>query len=912
MKKLLLIVLVSAICTACTEVYVDEQCNEMSKVIPETIYVSLDDDTRVQLDVSGKTVWTAGDELTAFYRSDANSKFAFRGNTGDRNGGFTIKDQGTKTMDIDEVILIYPYSDSYKLDANRKVVDAKISSVQHYEAGSYGIGSNLMASVETDDNFTLKSLCGWIAVQLKGAGSITRVTLTGNNGEQLAGDVKFNYADFNLELLYYPADPDDDSQVGGSLIFGDYQQTITLECDEGVDLHYTEPTEFYFVVAPQTFAKGITIEAVCSDGTVLTKSSSHALTVERNHIVSMSALTVMESVPNNQIWYTTTDGEVVTPFSASAFGASIQSNTYVNGKGVMCFDGDVTEIGEDAFSECETLLSVTMPNCVTAIGDGAFSYCTSITNINIPENVKSIGECAFESCSSLEICKIPNGVASIGDYTFADCGKLAGVTIPNSVTSIGNFSFWNCISLDSVTIPDKVTSIGNQAFAYCGNLTDVKMGEGVSEIGELAFFNCVKLKDITIPNGISTIAYYTFAGCESLISIIIPNTVTEIDEGAFSGCINLSDITIPDSVTAIGDGAFLACYKLKNVSLGTQLKTIGSYVFSECAITSVTIPDSVTMIGNAAFRYCFELQQFKGKFSTNDGCCLVVDGELIAFAVDCGKTEYIIPDNVVVIGENAFEYCVDLTGVYIANGVTTIESGAFENCYGLKEITIPNSVITIGDSAFSDCSSMKCVTISDSVTTIGNYAFSGCSSVESVTLGKGITTFGNSSFRGCTGTLYVNCNIPDRKSWGSVGPTYTYVDGFYAAEFNEVVICEGVKTIGYWAFEYCNSLQKVSISETVEKIGNSAFWHCENLNSVTISSSVSTIGAYAFGLCYNLTNVYCKPLTPPTAVANYDGYWNSFMENTDLIIYVPTDSVDEYKAASGWSNYTDKIVGYDF
>lgn len=662
MRRLLFFVLIGAISTACTEVCVDDLCGGTSNVSPETIYVSLDDDdTRVQLDANGKTVWTAGDELTAFYKSDANSRFAFRGNTGDRNGGFTIKEQGTKTMDIDEVILIYPYSDRYKLNTENRVVEANISAVQHYEAGSYGVGANLMASVETDDNFTLKSLCGWIAVQLKGAGKVTSITLTGNNGEQLAGDVKFNYDTFNLELLYYPNDPDDSSQVGGSLIFGDYQQTITLECGEGVDLHYTEPTAFYFVVAPQTFAKGITIEATCSDGTVLTKSSSNTLTVERNHIVPMSTLTVMESVPSNQIWYTTTDEQIVEPLYNAALGATLQTNIYANGRGVMTFDSNVTEIREGAFENCSTLSSITIPDCVTTIEDRAFAGCESLKSVVIPKSVKSIGQGAFYECSSLTSCVIPDGVTSIEGDTFSYCESLESVTIPNSVTSIG----------------------------------------------ELAFFKCAKLADITLPTGITTIAYYSFAGCESLTSITIPDTVTTIEEAAFASCINITSIHIPNSVTTIGYAAFRACYKLNSVILGVQVTSIGSQAFMECALTSITIPYSVESIGEEAFAYCFDLKRFSGKFATSDGCCLIVDDMLIAYAMNCGKTEYTIPNGVTTIGKGAFRYCVDLTSVTIPDSVTAINDSAFWNCELLKDIyckaTTPP---TLGEhSVFSGCAS---------------------------------------------------------------------------------------------------------------------------------------------------------------------------------------------------------------
>ena len=79
--------------------------------------------------------------------------------------------------------------------------------------------------------------------------------------------------------------------------------------------------------------------------------------------------------PANEIWYTSNNSSVVTPYKTNGFGANIISNTYKNGKGVIKFDGDVTSIGESAFYRCSSLTGITIPNGVTTIGEGAFSFC---------------------------------------------------------------------------------------------------------------------------------------------------------------------------------------------------------------------------------------------------------------------------------------------------------------------------------------------------------------------------------------------------------------------------------------------------------------------------------------------------------------------------------------------------------
>ena len=230
--------------------------------------------------------------------------------------------------------------------------------------------------------------------------------------------------------------------------------------------------------------------------------------------------------------------------------------------------------------------------------------------------------------------------------------------------------------------------------------------------------------------GLKSIASEAFSYCRSLVHVQLPNSITSIGDEAFFYCDALENITIPESVVSIGTSAFWGCETFDSVTIPNSVTSIGDRAFGACiALESVTIGDGVTQIGDLAFSGGENLSAFYGKFTSTDNRCLIIDGELIAFA-PAGLTSYIIPECVTSIGESAFSDC-NLKDVTIPNCVTIIEDWAFGRS-SLESITIGNRVTLIGENAFFDCPYLSSVTIPDSVTSIGNYAFGGCGALESI------------------------------------------------------------------------------------------------------------------------------------------------------------------------------------
>ena len=310
---------------------------------------------------------------------------------------------------------------------------------------------------------------------------------------------------------------------------------------------------------------------------------------------------------NNEIWYTSTDGNVVTPTQADDFGANIVSNTYENGKGIITFDATVTSIGFMAFRDCSSLTSITIPNSVTSIGFMAFSDCSSLTSITIPNSVTSIGSNAFSGCSSLTSITIPNSVTSIGDGAFFLCSNLTEITIPESVEYIGVDAFGQC--------KIKQVNISNLS-AWC-NISLYNSGIFTANIETALYVNGYQVTELIIPSDVEILMPQVFAGLTNLKSVTIPNSVTAIGEEAFAHCHSLTSVTIPDSVTFIGDMAFVGCVSLTSVTIPNSVTSIEIRTFAECNnLVSITIPDSVTSIGSEAFSLCDSLKDVYCKPTT--------------------------------------------------------------------------------------------------------------------------------------------------------------------------------------------------------------------------------------------------------------------------------------------------------
>lgn len=337
----------------------------------------------------------------------------------------------------------------------------------------------------------------------------------------------------------------------------------------------------------------------------------------------------------------------------------------------------ITSIGNEAFSNCSGLTSISIPNSVTCIEDFAFWGCYSLTTISIPNLVTSIGNYAFSNCSGLNTISIPNSVASIGNSTFQDCSGITSISMSNSVKIIGNNAFSSCNSITSIIIPDSVDSIGNNAFTSCKNLESIILPKN-TKIGYSIIGSCDKLKKIISPASIFDIdlRYNMIPEISNILDTLVLLS-GEIEHSKFPSNKTLRYIDLSGTTNKeLVDENLLNFYNLDSLLLPVNLEKIKYKEFAECiSLRNINIPASVTEIGMRAFENCRSLKSVN--FESNSQL----------------KT----------INNWAFYACHGLQNITIPTGVTTVGDGAFWGCEYLSDLTLPSTVQKINDNGFDGC-----------------------------------------------------------------------------------------------------------------------------------------------------------------------------------------------------------------
>jgi len=390
---------------------------------------------------------------------------------------------------------------------------------------------------------------------------------------------------------------------------------------------------------------------------------------------------------------TATDADVVIPAEHEGKPVvAIGNSVFGRYKGLksVTIPASVKEIRKTAFSDCETLESVTIAegSVLESIGEDAFYYCSELKSITLPATVKTIGANAFYACKKLASVTIADGSAleKIERAAFSDCAALKSVSVPATVTEIGANAFAKCAALESVTLPaGKLTSIGSSAFAHCTALTELVIPEGVKTIGDSVFL-CAGIETISIPATAESIGVTPLAECAELKTITVAEgngvyysagncLVNDDTKTLVAGC-KTSVIPTDRGIKFIADSAFKSCEDLKSVTIPATVERIYAYAFYNCTgLSSVLFEKNCALksIGQHAFETCNSLQ------------------------------EIVLPAALQSIDGYAFQYSKNLKSVLFESGSELRSFGgyAFYKCENLSLIMIPQNVNSIGKDTFA-------------------------------------------------------------------------------------------------------------------------------------------------------------------------------------------------------------------
>ncbi|MDF2541891.1 MAG: hypothetical protein K0S47_1609 [Herbinix sp.] len=361
---------------------------------------------------------------------------------------------------------------------------------------------------------------------------------------------------------------------------------------------------------------------------------------------------------------------------------------------------------------------------------------------------------------------IPNGVKTIGTNAFKDC-KMEKVLIPDGVSLIEDGAFLNCSKLTEIVIPDSVEELGQSTFQGCSSLYRAKLSSK-APIGMSAFEDCTSLNEVIIPDGVPSLSHYSFRNCTNLEMIDLPDSVSFIGEGCFENCTSLETILFPTQETFVGYKALYNTLWLTNYD--------GDYVII-----------NQTLI------------QYRGR-----------------------ETNIIIPNQIKIIGNGAFENCSFITNVTIPMGVKEIGNSAFAGCTGLSEIVLP-----------------------DSITRVYSYSFGGCSNLAKITIPKDVNIRRDS----LEGTKWMTDCQDD----------FIILNGNllgYQGSEAKVSIPDSVITVCTGAFSSNDTVAEITVPTSVTKIYYAGFFLCKNLQKVYITNKNTYIDYEAFFSCHSNFTIY--------------------------------------------------------
>ncbi len=565
----------------------------------------------------------------------------------------------------------------------------------------------------------------------------------------------------------------------------------------------------------------------------------------------------------------------------------------------------VTRIGDSAFREDTTLVSIEIPGGVSSIGSEAFHMCSSLISINIPKGVTEIPYYAFDACTSLTTVVLPEGLTTIGYRAFHGCTLLSSVNIPSSVTYIGHYAFkWNN-ALKTLTLPSGITTIEDGAFANCTVLSSVVchaeapsysndcfsansilfVPKGCYDIykekypnnkvidivdgddfvlnlfteGGIYYANSYALEvvdktltEYTLKEGVTSIGDETFYGCTALTSLVLPETVASIGEQAFYNCSSLTSINIPSGITVIEDYTFYGCTSLTSISLPEGLTNIKEYAFYGCSnLEELYLPASLEIIDYHAFwkMYSLEKLELRKSFTITPDIFSDIDN---LHTIICHSTT---PPNI--------EYAHSITDYsyqrrQLGAGVVIYIP---EGCYSDYNVAYPNCII-IDKEKEVDVTITIPGTLGEEVLTQVDYL----RDINKLIVSGSINETDIACINNMENLLSLDLRGVDMEVFTGIGHNYIFdlvlpnnckeISGLESRpNLKTVTLSDGMETIGNSCFSSCYNLEEITMPSALKNIGDNAFYNCKELKRISFNDALVGVGTEAFYGCSSLTEI---------------------------------------------------------
>ncbi len=446
---------------------------------------------------------------------------------------------------------------------------------------------------------------------------------------------------------------------------------------------------------------------------------------------------------------------------------------------------ELKEIGKEAFSNCEKLVTINLPESLTTIGYSAFSRAfdsSKDTTIIIPKSVENIGNLAFERSGLKEVTILGN---TLGIAMFKDSKNLENVTLSETITDISNYAFQGCKSLKTINLSENLYIIGNESFEGCESLTSIDFPKDLVQIGESAFSGAFKTTNdikITIPRNVIAIGENAFEKT-NIKEVEFLNSIAKIPAKMFQYSNKLEKVVLPDRTTEIGNYAFYGC-KLDEINFPKSLIKIGENAFAKSSIKNVNLPDGLTEIDDFAFSECKNIKTIN------------------------------LPESLTSLGTHVFSYSFDPdydTKITIPKNATSIDTFTFAYS-NVKEVTILSDIETLPSNTFYDASKLEKVILPSNLTELNGYDFTECTSLKSIYFDKNISSIVDDKnvFGGLKDTLtfYVYSNTVPKTYAQNNDINYVQIDP-------DTIDVKNIKS-KYSAFEKIN-IDDVSLELTYDE-----------------------------------------------------------------------------------------------